>query len=303
VPGSTGGATDPSVGIGSDGTVYIAFVNADGTARVAVSDDRGLSWSTPANVGHAFNVQNAVFPAATAGDPDRAAVFFLGTSTPGANGIATDMAFDGTWYGYIATTYDGGASWVTVNATGTDPVQRGVVCTHGTTCPSGTRNLLDFNDLEIDKRGRALAAYADGCITADCQAGVDRDGPSGTPDGKVDSYDNDGAELATIIRQSGGRTLFSQFDDLDNPSGLWAAPTKYSVTLNWTDNADNETSYVVERSSSPTSGFAQLVSVPANSSSFVDGAVTRKTTYYYRVAASNANGTSSYSNVVKAYVK
>ena len=303
VPGSTGGATDPSLGIGSDGTVYFAFVNGDGTARAAVSHDRGLTWSAPANIGHAHNVQNAVFAAATAGDGDRGAIFFLGSSTPGANGIGTDMAFNGTWYGYIATTYDGGASWVTVNATGSDPVQRGVVCTQGTTCPSGTRNLLDFNDLEIDARGRPVAAYADGCVTADCHGGVDRSGPSGTPDGKVDSYDNDGEDIATIIRQSGGRTLFSRFDDLDEPSGLWAAPTKSKVTLNWSDNADNETSYVVERSLSATGGFSRLVSVPANSSSFVDGAVSRKTTYYYRVAAANANGTSDYSSVVSAYVK
>ena len=303
VPGSTGGSTDPSVGIGSDGTVYFGFVNGDGTARAAVSRDRGLTWTTPANIGHSHNIQNAVFAAATAGDGDRGAIFFLGTTTPGASGVGTDMAFNGTWYGYMATTYDRGASWVTVNATGSDPAQRGVVCTQGTTCPSGTRNLLDFNDLEIDAKGRPIAAFADGCVSADCKAGVDRSGPAGTPDGKVDSYDNDGTDVATIIRQSHGRTLFAVNDPLDAPSNLWAAPTKSNVTLNWSDNAANETSYVVERSQSANGAFAQLVSVPVNSSSFVDGAVSRKTTYYYRVKASNANGTSSYSNVVSAYVK
>ncbi|HEX7831507.1 MAG TPA: hypothetical protein VF787_17760 [Thermoanaerobaculia bacterium] len=303
VPGSTGGATDPSVGIGSDGTVYFGFVNADGTARAAISQDRGLTWTTPVNIGHSHGVQNAVFPAATAGDGDRGAIFFLGTTTAGASGVGTDMAFNGTWYGYIATTYDRGASWVTVNATNNDPVQRGVVCTHGTTCPSGTRNLLDFNDLEIDARGRPVAAFADGCVTADCRAGVDRSGASGTPDGTINSYDNDGEDIATIIRQSSGRTLFSRFDDVDDPSMLWAAPTKTKVTLNWNDNANNETNYVVERSSSATGGFTQLASVPANSSSFADGAVTRKTTYYYRVKATNANGASGYSNVISAYVK
>lgn len=303
VPGSSGGTTDPSVGIGSDGTVYFGFVDGDGTARAAVSHDRGLTWSASMNIGSSHNVRNAAFAAGTAGDADRGAIFFLGTSAPGAGGVGTDMAFDGTWYGYIATTYDGGASWVTVNATGNDPVQRGVVCTQGTTCPSGTRNLLDFNDLEIDARGRPLAAFADGCITNDCRAGLDRSGPSGTPDGKIDSYDNDGEEVATIIRQTSGRTLFDRFDDLDEPSALWAMPTKSNVTLHWTDNADNETSYVVERSSSATTGFAQLVSVPSNNTSFVDGAVSRKTTYYYRTKAANANGTSTYSNIIRAYVK
>jgi hypothetical protein len=303
VPGSTGGATDPAVGIGSDGTVYFAFANGDGTARVAVSRDRGLTWTAPANVGFAHNVQNSVFPAATAGDGDRAAVFFVGTSTPGANGISTDMTFNGTWYGYVATTYDRGASWVTVNATPGDPIQRGVVCTEGTTCASGTRNLLDFNDLVMDSRGRPLAAYADGCVTADCHAGADRSGPNGTADGKIDSYDNDGEDIATIIRQTSGRTLLSRYDRLDDPAGLWASPTKSKVSLAWTDRSSNEAGFIVERSTSATGGFTQLVTVPAGSTSFVDGAVTRKTTYYYRVAATNANGNSNYSNVVQAYVK
>jgi hypothetical protein len=301
VPGSTAGATDPSLGIASDGTVYLGFINTDGTARVAVSHDRGLNWTTPVNVGHSHGLQNGVFPAVVAGDPDRAAMFWLGTPTPGANGIATDLTFNGTWHGYIATTYDGGASWVTVRATGNDPVQRGVVCTHGTTCPSGTRNLLDFNDLEMDSTGRPLAAYADGCVTPGCRDGVDRSGPAGAADGLLDSYDNDGEDVATIIRQSGGRTLLSAYDEPDAPSSLFAAPTKTNVTLSWTDNAANETGFIVERSLSQTGGFTQVAS--SASSSYVDGSVARKTTYYYRVKATNANGASTYSNVVRAYVK
>ena len=302
VPGSTGGATDPSVGIGSDGTVYFGFINGDGTARVAVSADRGLTWSAPANVGHSHGIQNGVFAAMTAGDGDRATMFFLGTSTPGANGVATDMAFNGTWYGYMATTYDRGQSWVTVNATPGNPVQRGVVCTHGTTCPSGTRNLLDFNDLEIDAKGRPVAAFADGCTTGDCVAGVDRGGAAGTPDGKIDSYDNDGSDVATIIRQNAGRTLFAAYDEPSAPSSLWASPTKTQVGLTWGDTAANETNYVVERSTSETSGFAPIATLASNTTHFADTTVTRKSTYFYRVKAVNGQG-GAYSNTVRAYVK
>lgn len=207
VPGSTPGDSDPSVGVGADGTVYLAYADGDGRARVAVSHDRGLNWVNVTDIGAAHNLKNAVFPAAVGGDANRAAVFFLGSSTEGANGRAEDLTFDGTWFGYVATTYDGGQTWVTVNATPNDPVQRGVVCTTGTTCPSGTRNLLDFNDVTIDKRGRALAGFADGCVTAACVAGVDKNG-----DGRIDGNDNDGAARATIIRQTGGRTLFAAFD-------------------------------------------------------------------------------------------
>jgi hypothetical protein len=301
VPGSTAGETDPSVGIGSDGTVYLGFINTDGTARVAVSKDRGLTWTTPANVGHGDNLQNGVFPAMVAGDGDRAAMFWIGSTTPGANGTGTDMAFNGTWYGYIATTYDGGQSWATVRATGNDPVQRGVVCTQGTTCPSGTRNLLDFNDMELDKQGRPVAAFADGCVSADCRAGVDRSGANGTADGLLDSYDNDGEDVASIIRQSGGRTLFAAYDEPNAPTSLFAAPTKSNVTLSWTDNAANESGFTIERSLSETTGFAPIVTT--SNSNYIDGAVSRKTNYYYRVKAVNANGASSYSNVVRAYVK
>lgn len=302
VPGSTGGATDPSVGVGSDGTVYFGFINGDGTARAAVSRDRGLTWSNPVNVGYNHNIQNGVFPAVTAGDGDRAAMFFLGTSTPGANGVATDMAFDGTWYGYIATTYDRGQSWVTVNATPGDPVQRGVVCTHGTTCPGTTRNLLDFNDMEIDAKGRPIAAFADGCVSADCRNGVDRTGPNGTPDGKVDSYDNDGEDVATIIRQKGGRTLFAHNDEPDAPTSLWAAPTKSQVGLGWTDTSSNENNFVVERATSENGTYTAIATLTSNTNSYADTSVTRKTTYFYRVKAVNAQGSST-SSVVRAYVK
>ena len=207
VPGSTPGDTDPSVGIGSDGTVYFSYADGDGRSRVAVSHDRGLNWVNVTDVGASHGIKNTVFPAAVGGDANRAAVFFLGSTTEGANGRGTDMTFNGTWFGYIATTYDGGQTWVTVNATPNDPVQRGVVCTAGTTCPGTTRNLLDFNDVTVDKQGRALAAYADGCVSAACISGADKNG-----DGLIDGNDNDGTDRATIIRQSGGKPLFAAFD-------------------------------------------------------------------------------------------
>ncbi|HZI18104.1 MAG TPA: hypothetical protein VEY09_05855 [Pyrinomonadaceae bacterium] len=236
IPGSTSGRTDPSVGIGSDGTVYVGFANGDGTMRTAVSRDKGLTWEHTQDVGQQLGIKNSVFPAATAGDGDRAAVFFLGSTTGGAQGTGTDQTapyFDGQWYGFIATTYDRGRSWVTVNATPNDPVQRGVVCTNGTTCPSGTRNLLDFNDMEVDKQGRVLAAFADGCVSASCVQGVDKDG-----DGRLTRFDNDGAEKATIIRQSGGLGLFAAFDP---PTG--GGGTEPVVTTTYINEDDARVEY------------------------------------------------------------
>lgn len=308
IPGSKRGHSDPSLGIGSDGTIYVGYSDGDSKARVAVSRDKGLTWENNQDVGFRHNVQNSVFPAVTAGDGDRAAFFFLGTTTPGSAGTSTDQTspyFNGVWNAYIATTYDRGKTWVTVNATPNDPVQRGVICTNGTTCPSGTRNLLDFNDLEVDKQGRAVAAFADGCVTAQCKQGIDKNA-----DGQLNTrFDNDGARLATIIRQSGGKGLFAAFDPPPAaPQSLTASAQKNTgqnvfVWLNWVDKSDNEQNFVIERSR--TSDFASKVSITvgANATAYTDKDVASRTTYYYRIKAVSSNGSSGFSNVAQVLTK
>src|SRR4051795_671358 len=185
VPGSTPGDSDPSVGIGSNGTVYFGYQAADGHAKVAVSHDHGETWVHGQDVGAQLGVQNVVFPAMVAGDDNRAAFAFLGTTTGG--NYQDTATFAGVWHLYIATTIDGGKSWKTVDATPTDPVQRGSICTGGTTC-GDDRNLLDFMDVTVDGQGRVLVGFADGC-TGTCAAA-----------GGAQNYD----ALATIARQTGG---------------------------------------------------------------------------------------------------
>jgi hypothetical protein len=290
VEGSTAGDTDPSVGIGADGTVYFGWGDGDGHARVAVSHDRGLSWQYAQDVGASQGIQNTVFASVVAGDSDRAAFFFLGSTTPGANGRDTDLTFPGTWFGYIATTYDGGVTWVIANATPNDPVQRGVVCTIGPSCPDGSRGLLDFNDLTVDKQGRVLAAYADGCVTGECIRGVDRNG-----DGRLNNADNDNTSKATIIRQIGGKRLFAAFD----PTSATPAPPSLVATrdgdavvnLAWSvpdDGGSPITSYRLYRG---VQGGAEtvLATFAADVNSYTDSDA-GGANYYYRATAANANG-------------
>jgi hypothetical protein len=123
VPGSSAGSWDPSVGIATDGTVYFGYVNGDGHPYVAVSHDAGETWANLQDVGASFGIQNIAFPAVVAGDPDRAAFAFLGTATGGDLG-GEDPTNPAVWHLYVAHTYDGGATWVTTDATPTDPVQR-----------------------------------------------------------------------------------------------------------------------------------------------------------------------------------
>jgi hypothetical protein len=194
VPGSNSpGASDPSVAVASDGTLYFGFADGSGHAAVAVSHDRGQTWAHVWDVGAALGIQNTAFPAMVAGDPDRAAFAFLGTPAGGA-ATGDNASFPAVWHLYVAHTYDGGATWVTVDATPTDPVQRGTICTAGTSCAS-TRNLLDFMDARADGQGRVLVGYADGCVGS-CVGG----GP------------NSGTALGTIARQLAGKGVYAAFD-------------------------------------------------------------------------------------------
>ncbi|MCW2777260.1 MAG: hypothetical protein JWN17_985 [Frankiales bacterium] len=198
VPGGTSGDSDPSVAVAKDGTVYLGWNGADNHPYTAVSHDKGVTWTDVQDVGAQLGIVNTAFPAAVAGDGDRAAVAFVGTTTPG-NSQETDV-FQGVWHLYVMSTFDGGKSWTTSDATGADPVQRGSICTAGTTCGTD-RNLLDFIDATVDDKGRVLVGYADGCIAACVTTAT----PTATTTGYRDAY-------ATIARLSSGLTLYAAND-------------------------------------------------------------------------------------------
>ena len=190
--------SDPSVAAGANNTIYLGYVNVDGHAKIAVSQDRGLHWSKSGDTGTPFGTQNAEFAEVIAGDDNRAAFAYLGTPTAGDTQSAD---FLGVWHLYVAFTYDAGRSWTTVDATPSDPVQRGCIWNQGGSNPC--RNLLDFNDITVDKFGRVLVGYADGC-TGSCVNDPSENASAG-PASAQDA-------LATIARQVGGRGLFAALD-------------------------------------------------------------------------------------------
>jgi hypothetical protein len=193
VPGSTvGDAMHPSIGVGADGTVYFAWGGqlpgqVGGPAYAAVSRDRAGTWTKPVRLGVEHGIVNTRFVTTVAGDGDRAAVAYLGSAT---GGDGSDAAFGGTWRLYVSFTYDRGRHWTTVAAT--PPVQAGAICTAGTIC-GADRNLLDFDDVVIDGRGRVLVAFADGCPGSVCIRATR-------------------ASKATIARQESGRGLLRRHD-------------------------------------------------------------------------------------------
>ena len=199
--------SDPSVDTDKAGTVFFGWedgVNPSETvygttsaAKIAVSKDHGKTWTKPYDVSTALGLHNVQFPEVIAGDPGRAAFSFIGTP-----GIGDDqhIGFVGEWHLYVATTLDGGKSWTTTDATPGNPVQRGCISLQGTSNKTvldaaicDQRNLLDFNDITVDKAGRVLMAYADGCKAA-CTTDM-KSGSSGAED--------------FVLRQSGGPLLYA----------------------------------------------------------------------------------------------
>jgi hypothetical protein len=293
VPGSTG-SQDPSIGIGQNNvgkpagqvpnTIYIGYVSADGHAHAAHSPDEGATWQNDLDVGSILGVQNAAFPAVVAGDDNRAAFGFIGTTTAGVSAFSDDGSFQGVWHLYIAHTYDGGQHWILTDVTPFDPVQTGQVCLKGTGCGSA-RNLLDFNDFAVDAQGRGLFGYTDGC-----------------PNCNNTFTGQSGGAHGTIARQSGGRRLFSAFDPVE--PGLPAAPQLISpavrvggppagVLVSWfePDNGGSPiTGYKIYRSTiSGTETF--LANVSGNTTNkYLDQTAASSGNYFYRVTAVNGIG-------------
>src|SRR5438067_3659543 len=279
--------SDPSLGVATDGTLYFGYQANDGHPHIAVSHDKGLTWVSDTDVGavvvNGGPVVNTVLPAVVAGDPLRAAFAFFGSETGGTNfhcGNGEDCSpappFPGVWYLYVATTFDGGQTWTTQNITPGDPIQRGGIC-NGGTC----RNLLDFFDATIDKEGRILVGYDDGCISAAC----------------INGGANDYTAKGAIARQSGGMRMFAAFDPIEPavpgaPKATGTANQDGTATLNWSapDNGGSAvTAYNIYRSIKG-GPFTLIATVPVTN--YTDTGFATKDVYH--VTAINQAGEGPY---------
>jgi hypothetical protein len=84
------------------------------------------------------------------------------------------------------------------------------------------------------------------------------------------------------------------------PSSLSASATAYnSVTVRWADNSGDETGFRLERSGNGVD-FAEIATLGAGTTSFVDNGVGASSSYYYKVRGYNSYGNSTYSNTGSA---
>lgn len=294
VTGSTAASNDPSVAIDADNTVYFCYVNGtgdpthglDGHVHVKVSHDRGATWVNDVDIGQSHGIENAAFTEAWGGSSGRAACGFLGTNVPGNY---ESLDFTGVWYPFVATTYDGGQTWTTVNTSPDDPAQGyGGIWRHGG--GNQNRNLLDFNEITVDDHGYVLYGYDDGCV-----------GPCVT-----DPTKNSFTANSRVARQIGGKSLYAQFDPAEPTAPkracLSATRDAEASHLEWKipdSNGAEIQYYKIFRGTSP--GSETLLATTANAKNTfgdytTDPAVDK---YYYTVTAINGQGESLLSNEVE----
>jgi hypothetical protein len=287
---------DPSIALDADSTAYYCYVNnepvadgdpPEGHVHVAVSTDGGAHWIRDTDVGVAHGIVNGAQVEAVGGSSGRAACGFVGTNVPGDYQA---LSFTGKWYAFIATTYDQGQTWTTVNATPDDPVQsRAGIWQQGGGAED--RNLLDFNEITLDAKGRVLYGYSDGCVSPGC---INASAP------------NDFVGFMRVAHQTGGKSLLAQFDTAEPsvPQRACLAGTRdpAAAHLSWRapDNGGAEiANYLVYRGTTPGSGTL-VGQTKGPTTTFDDtSADANVPTYFYTVKALNASGTSAASNEIE----
>jgi hypothetical protein len=146
--------------------------------------------------------------------------------------------------------------------------------------------------------------------------------PLATVGANVTTYSDTGLSPSTTYRyrvyafNSGGNSGFSNEAEATTlpappaaPSNLTATPTRTQpnipfVDLAWNDNSNNEDFFDIFRctGASCTPSAPPIATVPANTTTYHDTTVMRKTTYRYQVFARNTSGSTG-SNIATATTK
>jgi hypothetical protein len=155
---------------------------------LAVSKNRGETWSKPIKVNR--GPQTTTFPWIVAGDAGKIDIVYYGTSAKGPS--PEEVPETSKWKVWMAQSLnalDPTPNFRENPATGF--MHQGSICTSGTGCAAGTRDLLDFFQVDVDAQGMANIAYTDNLNTP--------------PDGP-DKHQ----EWVTFVQQKGGKGLYGR---------------------------------------------------------------------------------------------
>ncbi|MEM6312677.1 MAG: kelch repeat-containing protein, partial [Planctomycetota bacterium] len=172
-----------------------------------------------------------------------------------------------------------------------------------TAVATADRITLDWTDNANDEVGyRIERRTGGGAFTTLATLGVDAATyadttavPGTTYDYRVVAFNSGGEAVST----SASATITPTATVPAAPTGLTATAVEAGVSLEWFDNADDETGYRIERRAAGGT-FTTVGNAAANATSFLDDAAQPGTTYDYRVVAVNTAGDSPASNTASA---
>jgi hypothetical protein len=146
-------AVDPT-----NGKLYAVWTDTH-TVWFSASSDQGSHWTSAVAVNIA-PANTTVMPWVAAYNGTVDVVYYATTASSKDDPSAV-------WNVYLAQTTNDGASFAQSLVSNT-PNHVGVICTNGTGCAAGTRNLLDLFEVSIDpQNGRAAVIYTDDTLTTD----------------------------------------------------------------------------------------------------------------------------------------
>ncbi|MEO5943116.1 MAG: fibronectin type III domain-containing protein [Ferruginibacter sp.] len=238
------------------------LLNGDGVSTAVGIDFVGTSWNA-GNAGTVTYNNSGVYPDAVIKD-----YFWFGvygapnTIDVNLRGLTPSAKYNVTLFG--------SSNWTGLGNNGTTVY----------TINSVAKPLYVDNNKTNTVTFSSIAPNASGIITVNLSKGA------GSPYGMVNAI-----------------VLEKPFDDGTTP----VLPTAFAgqalsngtVKLSWNDIAYNESAYNVYRATNIAGPFTLLSPSPsANDSTYIDNTVLSSTTYYYKIEAINAVGTSGYTNVV-----
>jgi hypothetical protein len=164
---------------------------------LAISRDSGKTWTDPIKVND--RPRTTVFPWVVAGSKGRVAVAYYGITHRGPSPekvLYPDRRVP-RWKVWVAWSLNAHKAGRTFHEDKAMPkgayLHEGDVCTSGTGCATGTRDLLDFFQLDLDPCGKVVITYTD-----NSRDEVSREGRSSNQ-----------PELISFIGQKGGPRFYA----------------------------------------------------------------------------------------------